>query len=89
MVVEYRIVEDKGNVISLNNMNLVFVKNNGVYVGTDITRYPFKIIHDELNIKKCIIFIVIHLIEDKRNSISYVVDNDVDSVNDLSTENKI
>ena len=52
-VVEYRIVEDKGNVISLNNMNLVFVKNNGVYVGTDITRYPFKIIHDELNIKKC------------------------------------
>lgn len=52
-VVEYRIVEDKGNVISLNNMNLVFVKNNGVYVGTDITRYPFKIIHEELNIKKC------------------------------------
>ena len=52
-VIEYRIVEDKGNVISLNNMNLVFVKNNGVYVGTDITRYPFKIIHDELNIKKC------------------------------------
>ena len=52
-VIEYKIVEDKGNVISLNNMNLVFVKNNGVYVGTDITKYPFKIIHDELKIKKC------------------------------------
>lgn len=24
-----------------------------MYVGTDLTRYPFKIIHNELGIKKC------------------------------------
>ena len=29
-------------------MNLVFTKENGICNGTDITRYPFKIIHDEL-----------------------------------------
>lgn len=34
-------------------MNLVFTKENGICNGTDITRYPFKIIHDELGIKKC------------------------------------
>ena len=32
---------------------LVFVKANGKYSGTDIIRYPFKIIHHELVIKKC------------------------------------
>jgi len=34
-------------------INLVFTKENGLYVGTDLTRYPFKIIHNELGIKKC------------------------------------
>ena len=32
---------------------MVFKKNNGLYVGTDIIKYPFKIIHNELGIKNC------------------------------------
>lgn len=32
---------------------MVFTKNNGSYVGTDIIKYPFKIIHNELGIKNC------------------------------------
>lgn len=32
---------------------MVFTKNNGLYVGTDIIKYPFKIIHNELGIKNC------------------------------------
>ena len=27
--------------------------DNGMYSGTDITRYPYKIIHNELGIKNC------------------------------------
>lgn len=34
-------------------INLVFTKENGLYVGTDLTRYPFKIIHNKLGIEKC------------------------------------
>lgn len=52
-IIEYRIVEDKDNVISINNINLVFTKVDGQYVGTDITKYPFKVIHNELGITKC------------------------------------
>jgi len=50
-VVEYRIVES--NVKRSDNINLIFTKPNGVYVGTDITKYPFQVIHHELGIKKC------------------------------------
>ena len=32
---------------------MIFTKNNGLYVGTDIIKYPFKIIHNELGIKNC------------------------------------
>ena len=32
---------------------MVFTRNNGLYVGTDIIKYPFKIIHNELGIKNC------------------------------------
>ena len=49
-VIEYRIVKTEKN---KNNINLIFTKEDGTYMGTDITRYPFKIIHDELGIKKC------------------------------------
>ncbi|WP_442908407.1 tyrosine-type recombinase/integrase [Intestinibacter sp.] len=35
------------------NIDLIFTKENGLYLGTDITRTPFKIIHNELGIKKC------------------------------------
>lgn len=48
---EYKIVENKHK--NLNSVEMVFTKNNGLYVGTDIIRYPFKIIHNELGIKKC------------------------------------
>ena len=34
-------------------LNLVFTKDDGSYVGTDIPKYPYKIIHNELGIKKC------------------------------------
>lgn len=48
---EYKIVENKHK--NLNSVEMVFTKNNGLYVGTDIIRYPFKIIHNELGIKNC------------------------------------
>ena len=37
----------------VENIDLIFTKEDGKYVGTDLTRYPFKIIHDELGIDKC------------------------------------
>lgn len=32
---------------------MVFVRKDGTYVGTDVIKYPFKIIHNELGIKNC------------------------------------
>lgn len=52
-VIEHRIVENERGVLELNNINLVFTRENGIYSGTDITRYPYKIIHYELGIEKC------------------------------------
>lgn len=34
-------------------MNLVFTKSDVKFTGTDITKYPFEIIHKELGIEKC------------------------------------
>ena len=48
---EYKIVEGKYK--NLKSVEMVFTKNNGLYVGTDIIKYPFKIIHNELGIKNC------------------------------------
>ena len=48
---EYKIVESKYK--NLKSVEMVFTRNNGLYVGTDIIKYPFKIIHDELGIKNC------------------------------------
>ena len=50
-VIENRIVLNKN--YGENNLNLVFVRDNGTYSGTDLLRYPFKVIHEELGIKKC------------------------------------
>jgi len=50
--VENRIVINNKK-LSYNNINLIFTRDDGTYVGTDLIRYPFKVIHDELNIKKC------------------------------------
>lgn len=48
---EYKVIENKHK--NLNSVEMVFTKNNGLYVGTDIIKYPFKIIHNELGIKNC------------------------------------
>ena len=44
---------DKRIVINNNNeetINFIFTQDDGTYVGTDITKYPYKIIKNELNI---------------------------------------
>lgn len=51
--VERRIVINDNTKKYKEKINLVFTKENGLYVGTDLTRYPFKIIHNELGIEKC------------------------------------
>lgn len=52
-VIEHRIVENENNLLTIDTLNLVFTRENGIYSGTDITRYPFRIIHYELGIKEC------------------------------------
>mgnify|MGYP002708492623 CR=1 FL=1 len=47
-LVEYRIVES--NSIH-NKVDMVFTRRDGTYSGTDIVKYPFKVIHHELGIK--------------------------------------
>lgn len=48
---EYKVIENRHK--NLKSVEMVFTKNNGLYVGTDIIKYPFKIIHNELGIKNC------------------------------------
>lgn len=52
-VVEHRIVREELSNKDSEKINLIFTRENGLYLGTDITRIPFKIIHNELGIKKC------------------------------------
>lgn len=52
-VIETRIVENKKGYKYDNNIDLVFVKSNGRYTGTDLIKYPFKIIRNELGFKNC------------------------------------
>ena len=47
-LVEYKIVESNSR---HNEVDMVFTRKNGAYSGTDIVKYPFKIIHHELGIK--------------------------------------
>lgn len=47
-LVEYKIVENNSR---RNNADMVFTRKDGTYSGTDIIKYPFKIIHHELGIK--------------------------------------
>ena len=47
-LVEYKIVESNS---SRNKVDMVFTRKDGTYSGTDIVKYPFKIIHHELRIK--------------------------------------
>ena len=46
-LIEYQVVESKK---SKSNINMVFVKTNGTYSGTDVIKYPYTIIHKELGI---------------------------------------
>lgn len=39
--------------VALAEVNFVFIKNNGVYEGTDSCKYHFKVIHYELGIENC------------------------------------
>lgn len=47
-LVEYRIIESNSR---CNKVDMVFTRKDGTYSGTDVTKYPFKIIHQELEIK--------------------------------------
>ena len=47
-LVEYKIAESN---LGHNKVDMVFTRKDGTYSGTDIVKYPFKIIHHELGIK--------------------------------------
>ncbi len=47
-LVEYKIVENNSR---RNKVDMIFTRKDGTYSGTDIVKYPFKIIHHELGIK--------------------------------------
>lgn len=51
--IEYRIVETVRKSKLLVTLDLVFRKENGVYSGTDIVKYPYKVVHNELGIENC------------------------------------
>lgn len=46
-LVEYKVIESQSR---NNKVQMAFTRKNGTYSGTDIIRYPFKIIHHELGI---------------------------------------
>lgn len=52
-VIETRIIENKKGFKYDSNINLIFTKDNGKYTGTDLIRYPFKIIREELGFNNC------------------------------------
>ena len=52
-IVEKHIVQNESSILQINNANMVFVREDGKYVGRNILNYPFKIIHEELGIEKC------------------------------------
>jgi len=47
-LVDYAIIKSK---TKRNRINMVFTRRNGRYSGTDVIKYPFKIIRNELGIK--------------------------------------
>ncbi len=50
-IVEYKIIESKYK--NRKSVEMVFTRRNGSYTGTDVIKYPFKIIHNELQIQNC------------------------------------
>lgn len=47
-VIEKRIVKNQDRCLNINAINLVFTKEDGTFVGTDLLRYPFQVIHNKL-----------------------------------------
>lgn len=47
-IIEYKVVESN---LRCNKIQMVFTRKNGTYSGTDVIKYPFKIINHELGIK--------------------------------------
>lgn len=47
-LVEYKIVKSNSK---YDRVDMVFTRKDGTYSGTDIIKYPFKVIHHELGIK--------------------------------------
>ena len=52
-IIEYRIIEIKGNRRLANKINLIFTNRHGKYSGPESIRYPFKIIHNEIGLRNC------------------------------------
>lgn len=52
-VTEYRIVETHRKSRKIEQLDLIFTKENGKYVATDIIKYPYKIVHTELEMQNC------------------------------------
>lgn len=52
-VMEYRIAETIKKTKKIENLDLVFTKHDGIYIGTDIVKYPYKVIRNELGIENC------------------------------------
>lgn len=52
-VVEFRIIELRHKSKNRINIDLVFVNKDGLFSGTDVIRYPFKVIRKELGIQNC------------------------------------
>ena len=50
---EQRIVENSQNILQISKADMVFTRTNGKFVGRNILNYPFKIIHNKLEIKNC------------------------------------
>ncbi len=52
-IIEFRIIEIKHKSKNRKNINLVFVGKDGIFTGTDVIRYPFKVIREELKMTNC------------------------------------
>lgn len=52
-VIEERIVETTRKSKLIEPLNLIFTRDNGFYMGIDIIRYPYKVIHNALEIINC------------------------------------
>ena len=52
-VIEYRFVETNKKCKKMYHLDLVFTKRDGTYIDTDIVKYPYEVIHDELGMENC------------------------------------